>query len=308
MTGPAPDRITLALFFSVVLIGGSNFVAVRFSNAELPPYWGAALRFIPASALLLAAMAMWRVPFPRGASLRGAAIYGALNFGLGYALTYYGLQDAPAGTAAVVLATVPLFTIGLVALHGLEPFRFRGIIGGLVALAGIGLVFREQLSASVPLLSLIAILANALVAAEASVIAKGLPRMHPIATNAVGMLVGALMVLALSFAVGEVHEPPRTTTTWIVLAYLSVIGSIGLFGLFLVMLRRWTASASSYALVVMPLVAVGLGALLRGETITPVFLVGGALVAVGVYIGALSGAVTRGSRAVAGPSRSASSR
>jgi drug/metabolite transporter (DMT)-like permease len=305
---PAPDRITLALFFTVVLIGGSNFVAVRFSNAELPPYWGAALRFLPAGVLLLAAMAVRRVPFPHGASLRGAAIYGALNFGLGYALGYYGLQDTPAGTAAVVLATVPLFTIALVAVHGLEPFRFRGVIGGLIALAGIGLVFREQLSASVPLLSLLAILGNALIAAEASVIAKGLPRMDPIATNAVGMLVGGVMLLALSIAAGEPHELPRTATTWIVLVYLALIGSIGLFGLFLLMLRRWTASASSYAIVVMPLVAIALGGLLRGETITSVFFVGGTLVAAGVYIGALSRSVTRGSPAVAGPTRSASSR
>ncbi len=292
----------------MVLIGGSNFVAVRFSNAELPPYWGAALRFLPASLLLLAAMAAWRIPFPHGASLRGAAIYGALNFGLGYALTYYGLQDAPAGTGAVVLATVPLFTLGLVALHGLERFRVRGLVGGIVALAGIALVFREQVSASVPLLSLLAILANALVAAEAGVIAKGLPRMHPIATNAVGMLVGAVLLLALSFAAGETQPLPRTATTWAVVAYLCLVGSIGLFGLFLVMLRRWTASASSYALVVMPLVAVALGALLRGEMITPIFLVGGALVAVGVYVGALSGGVTRGSRAVPDPTRAASSR
>jgi drug/metabolite transporter (DMT)-like permease len=278
-----------------VLIGGSNFVAVRFSNAELPPYWGAALRFFPASALLLAAMAAWRIPFPRGASLRGAAVYGALNFGIGYALTYYGLQEAPAGTGAVVLATVPLFTLGLVALHGLESFRIRGLVGGLIALSGIALVFREQLSASVPLLSLLAILANALVAAESGVIAKGLPRMHPIATNAIGMLVGAAIVLALSFAVGEAHELPHTGTTWIVLAYLCVVGSVGLFGLFLTMLRRWTASASSYALVVMPLVAVALGGALRGETITPIFLVGGVLVAVGVYVGALSSPAIPGS-------------
>lgn len=291
-----------------MLIGGSNFVAVRFSNAELPPYWGAALRFLPASALLLVAMAVWRIPLPRGASLRGAAVYGALNFGLGYALTYYGLQEAPAGTGAVVLATVPLFTLGLVALHGLEPFRIRGLIGGLIALFGIALVFREQLSASVPLLSLLAILANALVAAESGVIAKGLPRMHPIATNAVGMLVGAAIVLALSFAVGEAHELPHTGTTWIVLGYLCIVGSIGLFGLFLMMLRRWTASASSYALVVMPLVAVALGAALRAEAITPIFLVGGVLVAVGVYVGALSSPAIRGSRAVPDPTRSASSR
>jgi len=282
---------------------------VRFSNAELPPFWGAALRFLPASLLLLAATAAWRIPFPRGASLGGAAIYGALNFGLGYALTYYGLQDAPAGTGAVVLATVPLFTLVLVAIHGLERFRVRGLVGGVIALAGIAVVFREQLSASVPLLSLLAILGNALVAAESGVIAKGLPRMHPIATNAVGMLVGAVLVLALSFAAGEAHALPHTATTWAVVAYLAVVGSIGLFGLFLVMLRRWTASASSYALVVMPLVAVALGALLRGETITPIFVVGGVLVALGVYVGALSGAsLIPGSRAVPGPTRSASSR
>ena len=48
-------------------------------------------------------------------------------------------------------------------------------------------------------------------------------------------------------------------------------------------------SATSYALVVMPLVAISLGALLRGESVSPFFLVGAAIVAVGVYVGALSG-------------------
>jgi len=286
-----------------VLIGGSNFVAVRFSNAELPPYWGAAIRFLPAGALLGIAMAIWRIPIPHGASLLGAAIYGALNFGAGYALGYYGLVDTPAGTAAVLLATVPLFTLALVALHGQEPFRARGLVGALIALAGIAVVFREQLSASVPLLSLLAMLGNALVAAESGVIAKGMPRMHPIATNAVGMLVGGAILLALSLLVGESHALPRATETWASVVYLCVIGSIGLFGLFLAMLRRWTASASSYALVAMPLVAIGLGAVVRGETITPIFLVGGALVAVGVYVGSLSGPAAPGSRGSDRPTR-----
>jgi drug/metabolite transporter (DMT)-like permease len=284
-----------------VLIGGSNFVAVRFSNAELAPFWGAALRFLPAGALLLAAMAIWRIPIPRGVSLRGAAIYGALNFGAGYALGYYALVDAPAGAAAVILATVPLFTIVLVALHGQEAFSVRGLIGGLIALTGIGLVFREQLSASVPLVSLLAMLASAVVTAESGVVAKGMPRMHPIATNAVGMLVGGLLLLLLAVIAGEQRSLPRTPETWAVLVYLCVIGSIGLFGLFLAMLRRWTASASSYALVAMPLVAIALGAVVRGEAITPIFIVGGALVAVGVYVGALSGSPSRGSPNIGRP-------
>lgn len=291
------------MFFSVVLIGGSNFVAVRFSNAELPPYWGAALRFLPAGVLLCVAMAIWRIPIPRGSSLRDATIYGALNFGASYAFAYYGLVDAPAGTAAVILATVPLFTLALVALHGQEAFSTKRLIGGVIALVGIGLVFREQLSASVPLLALLAILGSALVAAESGVIAKGMARMHPIATNAVGMLVGSAVLLALSVVAGESRSLPSAPETWVAVVYLSVVGSIGLFGLFLAMLRRWTASASSYVLVAAPLVTIALGAVVRGETITPIFLVGGLLVACGVYVGALSGSAAPGSPGSDPPTR-----
>lgn len=270
-----------------MLIGGSNFVAVRYSNAELPPYWGATLRFIPASVLLFASLAIWRIPIPRGAALTGALIYGALNFGIGYALTYFGLQRAPAGTASVVLASVPVFALVLAVVHGLERFRSRGLIGALVAMAGIALVFGDQLSADVPVANLLALLANAAVAAEAGVVAKRFPRTHPLATNAVGMLVGALIVGALSLAVGEPHALPQRLETQLTIVYLATVGSIGLFGLFLFMLGRWTVSASSYALVVMPLVAVSLGAALRGEAVSPFFLTGAVIVAVGVYVGAL---------------------
>ena len=269
---------------------------MRFSNAELPPNWGATLRFLPAGVLLLAAMPLLRIAMPRGAALRGAAIYGVFNFGASYALAYYGLVDAPAGTASVIFATVPLFTLALVALHGQETFHARGLVGALIALSGIALVFREQLSPDIPLPALLAILASAAVAAESGVLAKGLPRMHPIATNAVGMLVGGALLVALSLVAGEQQRLPHAPETWAALLYLSLIGSIGLFALFLAMLRRWTASASSYSIVVMPLAAIALGAALREEVITGVFLAGAALVAVGVYIGALSGAARRGSR------------
>src|SRR5437867_3309419 len=88
----------------VILIGGSNFVAVRFSNAELPPYWGAAIRFLPASLVLFVVMAIGRIPVPYGSALVGAVLWGLINFGLGYALTYFGLQQVNAGTASVILA------------------------------------------------------------------------------------------------------------------------------------------------------------------------------------------------------------
>ena len=71
------------------------------------------------------------------------------------------------------------------------------------------------------------------------------------------------------------------------MAYLIGPGSIGVFMLALYVLARWTASATSYAFLLFPLVAIVLGAVLFAEPVQPSFLLGGAVVVVGVYIGAI---------------------
>src|SRR5207237_9168068 len=95
-----PSTAVLSVFVAVVLIGGSNFVAVRFSNRELPPFWGAGLRFAIAGTLLVV-FAWWRhIPLPLGRALPGVVIFGVLNFGVTYALAYWGLLEAPPAMAA----------------------------------------------------------------------------------------------------------------------------------------------------------------------------------------------------------------
>jgi drug/metabolite transporter (DMT)-like permease len=70
--------------------------------------------------------------------------------------------------------------------------------------------------------------------------------------------------------------------------YLVVVGSTALFVGFLYVLQRWTASATAYSTVLMPIVVIVFGALLAGETMTLSFVVGAAVVTAGVYIGALA--------------------
>jgi drug/metabolite transporter (DMT)-like permease len=60
------DRSTLAAFVTAVIFLGVNFVAVRFSNQELPPFWGASLRSIIASSLLFGIVRLRGIAFPRG--------------------------------------------------------------------------------------------------------------------------------------------------------------------------------------------------------------------------------------------------
>ena len=288
MTRARPDTVTLAAFAATIVIAGSNFVAVRFSNEELPPFWGATLRFAIACALFLGIMLWRRALLPRGRALAGVAIYGFLGFGVFYALMYWALVSVPAGLASVIIALVPLLTFFFAIAHGLETFRVRGLVGGLIAAAGIAVVFLEQLSGAIEVAALLACIGAAVCAAESTVLVKLFPRVDPAATNAIGILAGLVILAPLSLVAGEAWTMPQRIDTILALGYLVTIGSVGMFALFLFVLRRWTATATSYLLVLSPLVTVAVASLLTGERMTPQFAFGAALVGVGVYIGALS--------------------
>lgn len=281
------DRSTLAAFVGAAIIGGSNFVAVRFSNEELDPMFGAALRFALAALLLLGIMAFTGRHMPKGRAAAGAVIYGLLGFGLSYALLYIALVELTAGTSSVILAATPLFTLILAVAHRQESFSLRGVIGAGLAVVGIAILSGGSLGSEFPLTYLLAAVLAPVCIAESSVIVKGFPRTDPITTNAVGMVAGTALLAIASLVFGERWMLPQTTRTWLVLGWLVVAGSVGLFILFLFVIARWTASATVYALTLMPVVAVTLGALLADEPVTIELLAGGALVLTAVYIGAI---------------------
>jgi drug/metabolite transporter (DMT)-like permease len=284
-----PDRATLVAFGGFVLIGGFNFVAVRFSNRELDPMFGAGVRFTIAAAIFLAIVALRRLPMARGKALWAAVLYGLLNFTAAYGLAYWALTTLPAGIGAVIFAATPLFTVFLAPLHRIEAFKARGLVGSLISLVGIVVLANPTGADRLPWLSLLAMLGSAAAAAEAGVVLKLLPSAHPVATNAVAMAIGGPLLLGASGLIGETWALPTETETWFAVSYLAVIGSVGLFGLFLFVLRRWSASGTSYGAALIPVITVIVGSLLASEPITLTMVIGGAIVLLGVYIGALAG-------------------
>jgi drug/metabolite transporter (DMT)-like permease len=282
------DTNTYLAFANAVLIGGANFVAVSFSNMELPPLFGAALRFALAALLFFFIMRISGVPLVRGRAAVGAAVYGILGFGAAYAFLYYALVGLAAGTVAVVMAAVPLFTLIMAVLLGQERLSLRGIVGGGLAIAGITVLSLGTLGGDLSPTYLIAAVLGAVAAAASSVAAKSLPSVHPLNMNAIGMASGTLLLIIGSLLFQERWVLPYETNTWLALGWLVVLGSVGLFQLFLYVIRRWTASATVYAITAMPVVAVALGAIMLRQPITPTVLVGGALVIFAVYVGAIS--------------------
>ena len=284
---PYLDKSTLAAFVVAVIVLGVNFVAVRFSNQELPPFWGAALRFTIAAFLLFIILRLRNIPLPHGAALTGAALFGLFSFAISYAFLYWGLTQVSSGLASVLFATIPLFTQLIASLIGQERLTWRGILGATIVIAGIAVVFLEQLRFDVPLIYQGAVLAAVLSTALSGIVVKHYPRSHPVSTNVIGMGVGAILLLVLSFLTGEMKSLPSMSATWLALGWL-VFSSIVGFILIVWLLARWSATATSYIGVLTPLVTVVVASLLAAERPTLTFLGGSLLVIVGVYVGALS--------------------
>lgn len=281
------DPLVLAAFVATVVFFGVNFVAVRFSNRELPPFWGGTLRFAIAATLLCALVGFRGLPLPRGQALAGALLYGSIAFGVNYPLVYWALVDVPAAMAAVAFSTIPLITVLMTAAIGQERFQWRALAGALIALGGSALVLQEQLRLDVPLERLGAIFLAAFTAALPGIIVRGFPSSHPITVNAMGMALGALCLFAGSLLAQEDRVLPALPATYAAIGWL-VLSSCVAFVLTVWILHRWTASAVAYSGVLTTLVTVGVAAWLAGEAVTPWFLAGGALVLGGVYFGALS--------------------
>lgn len=284
---PERDGAVLGAFLAGSVFAGGNGVGIRFSNRELDPLWGAGLRFLLAGALFLALMVALRLSLPRGRALAGAALFGLLQFGATYALAYYALVELHAGFGQVLLALVPLLTLLLAVAQGQERMRLAAAAGSVLALGGVVIMSRAPLEESLPVLSVLAALGSALCFAQAAVLVRHLPAMHPVTMNAVGMSVGAVALVAASLLAGESLDAPGRASTWAAVAYLVVLGSMAVFLLYLYVLRRWAASRAAYSFVLIPIVTVVLSAWLDDEPIGPGLVLGGALVLAGVYVGAL---------------------
>src|SRR5258705_472289 len=116
-----------------------------------------------------------------------------------------------------------------------------------------------RLSLPAPLVAL-----GAVTASGAGVLLKRAPGGHPFATNAWAHAVGALVCWPVSLGLGEPQGLPGAAA-WIPIAYLTLVGSLGAFATFAWLLQRWTVTRTSFIAVVVPVVALLLGAIVRHE-------------------------------------------
>lgn len=257
------SAVTLAAFFALYIIWGSTYFAIRVGVEEWPPFMMAGVRFLMAGTVLFLYLKLRSTPNPSMREVLGGAILGVLMPGVGNGLVTLAEKDVSSGVAALVVATVPLFTTLFARLFG-QPARWTewgGIVLGLVGMALLNLGANLKASPSGALILVLASAGWAL----GSAWSKHLTQPKGLMSSAVMMLSGGLALLLASLARGETLAAWPSWHGWAALLYLVVFGSIIAYTAYLHLLKTVSAAAATSYAYVNPVIAVLLGVMLLGE-------------------------------------------
>lgn len=282
-----PERNILAAFILFIAVGGGASVAIRITYAEMAPFWAAGARFFLGALIFWMIAAFKKMPIPKGKAFWGAVIFGALTVGLSFLLAAWALVVIPASFYQILMAVVPLLTLFLSALHGVEAITRRGVFGALLAVLGVIVTVGGTSSEAISVPHILATIFAAAFIAEGGVVIKKFPHNPPVLTNAIAMTTGTIILLLASLIKGEQWTFPTQTNTIAAFAYLVLFVTVVAFLMYMFVLENWTASGTSYGFVLFPLVTMVYAATIANEEITLNFLLGAVLVLTGVFVGAL---------------------
>src|SRR5882762_9564244 len=286
-----------AAFAGMCLIWGTTFLAIRIGSEAIPPLWGATIRLVLAALLNAIVALLTRAAWPRGSALRGIALFGFLNLGVNFSLLYWGEQTVPSGIAAVFYATVPLTTGVFAWLLGVQALERAQMTAAAVGLSGVALIFSGELRWGAPAPALLAVFSAATVASLAGVILKKVPPHSTFVVNAIGAALGACVCFAATLVLGESRAFPRTVAAWGPILYLTIAGNLGAYVLYTWLLSKWKVTTVSVGALIIPVLAVIVGAIVRRESPAPDTYLGAALVLLGVSVSLFGGGRVHGGSA-----------
>jgi drug/metabolite transporter (DMT)-like permease len=286
----APSWQVWTALWIVYVVWGSTYLAIAYVVESLPAALSASARFAVAALALTAWVAVRRGPAAlrvTGRQVRGAALVGLCLLLGGNGLVVLAQDaDLPSGLAALLVAAVPLWVVLLRLTVRDRPTRTT-LLGVVLGFAGVAVLLLPGARPD----------GVALGAAATVVLASFLWSVGTFAgsrldlpgdrlmTTVVQMAAGSAGLLVVGVLRGERLVPGEVTTaSWVALGYLVVFGSLVAFTAYSWVLGAAPVSKVATYAYVNPVVAVGLGALLRGERLTAATVVGGAVTVLAVAV------------------------
>ena len=252
----------LALYVLTVLVWGSTWLAIKFQLGEVEPLVSVIYRFGLASALLFV-WCRWRaVALTLTAREHGfMMLQGSCLFGFNYWLIYRAELYLTSGVVAVIFSFIVFFNVLNARLFLGTLINLRVVSGGLVGLAGVILLFYNEMEtfslADQAVQGFLLAAAATVIASLGNIVAtrNSESGLSIFAVNAWGMLYGTLIMTVIAVLKGAVFNYEFTTSYTASLLYLSVEGSIVAFGAYLRLLAIIGPDRAAYSSMLFPVVA-----------------------------------------------------
>src|ERR1043166_2936283 len=285
----APKRsVVIVAFAALYVIWGSTYLGIRFSIETIPPFLMAGARFV------LAGLVMYAIAWSQGITKstwrnwRTSLIIGACLLLGGNGGVTISEQYIDSGLAALIVAIVPIYIALLRWATGMAtrptPIMWMGLAGGFVGVAilfGPGLHLHSPGGRN-PAIGITILLVTSFIWSAGSLYSRATKHApSPFLPAAQQMICGGILLLLEGVVTGELPRFHPGSVSMLSLGsfvYLVIIGAVVGYTAYIWLLRHCDpAKVATYAYV-NPIVAVLLGTLFAGETLTMRTLIAAALI------------------------------
>ncbi|MEM9674640.1 MAG: EamA family transporter [Cyclobacteriaceae bacterium] len=281
--------LIVASFATLYLVWGSTYLAVKYAVESFPPFLMCAARFIAAGSILYTFGLFQRWPRPTFTQWKYALLMGMLFMG-SMSSVAWAEQYVDSSLAALIITSEPGLIVLLLWIFKRQPPSLQGLVGLVLGVAGMLVLVGPSLESLGESRSsaIIIIFLAALAWSVGSVYPahNKLPSL-PTQSIAMQMLISGVVLLGFSgitenwttFSVSAVES-----VAWISWGFLVLFGSVLAFSAFNYLLRVESPDKVVTFAYVNPVIAVLLGWLFRGETLTMVTGMAALLLLTGVFL------------------------
>lgn len=283
--------LVIAAFAAVYIIWGSTYLGIRFAVETLPPFLMGGVRFLTAGLILYVWLRLSGTAAPTWRNWRRAALAGALLLGVGNGGVNWAEQKISSSMTALIIAGTPVWFAVLDWLRpaGVRP-AWHTVLGIGVGFVGVALLVSSRPASGNAIdYGGIGVLVVASIAwASGSLYTKYSPRPEsPLMTAAQQMIAGGVILLLIGLVLQEPagfewSDVSRRSVAAFV--YLTLIGSLVGFSAYAFLLKATTPDRVATYAYVNPVIALLLGSLFGGESLTPRMVLAATIIVGGVVI------------------------
>ncbi len=275
-------------YLGIILIWSTTPLAIQWSTQGTGFAFAVFARMLIGVSVAALLVVVWRIGLPLHRRARRAYLVGGLGLFGAMALTYWGARYIHSGLVSVLFGLSPLMAGILAALclgeRSLTPLKVSGMLLGALGLATI-FIHGDSLGGEHALAGLLALLVAVFIYSGSLVWLKSIADDSPPLATTVGTLAVSLPLFGLVWLLTDgslpAMVPPRSGAA---IVYLGIFGSVIGFALYYYVIKHLEASKVALITLVTPVIALLLGNLLNGETISLRLWLGTALILFGLTV------------------------